>query len=285
MYPNPLPWGSIDSMRVSALAILGVSGVFALGVGAASAEDAAPVADRAKSTYVRALQPAQAARPFAVGEKLTYNAKINFLHVGTGTMTIVGIEEIRGQPAFHSSFRVKGRMLFFSANDHYESWFDTTSFASLRYKQDIDEGSYERERTYEIFPERQTFSENGEPEQPGVSQPLDDGSFIYFVRTLSLDLGQTYEFNRYFKPDRNPVRLEVLRKESIRVPAGEFNAIVVRPSIKAKGTKGIFSDDSKTEIWFSDDSLRLMLRMKSGLAFGTLQLELKDIDRGNVGGP
>ena len=284
MYPNRAPWGRIHSMRVSPFAILGASGVFALGVGAASAEDAAPVAGTAKSTYVRALQPAHAAYPFAVGEKLTYNAKINFLHVGTGTMTIVGIEEIRGQAAYHTSFRVKGRMLFFSVNDHYESWFDTTSFASLRYKQDIDEGSYERERTYEIFPERQTFSENGEPEQPGVAQPLDDGSFIYFVRTLSLDLGQTYEFNRYFKPDRNPVRLEVLRKESIKVPAGEFNAIVVRPAIKAKGTKGIFSDDSKTEIWFSDDSLRLMLRMRSGLAFGTLMLELKDIDRGNVGG-
>ena len=31
-----------------------------------------------------------------------------------------------------------------------------------------------------------------------------------------------------------------------------------------------------------DDSLRLMLRMKSGLPFGTLQLELKDINRGGL---
>jgi hypothetical protein len=97
------------------------------------------------------------------------------------------------------------------------------------------------------------------------------------VRTLSLDLGQSYEFNRYFKPDRNPVKLAVERKERIKVPAGEFNAIVVRPAIK---TKGIFSENSNAEIWFSDDSLKLMLRMKSGLPFGTLQLELKDIDRG-----
>jgi len=170
-------------------------------------------------------------------------------------------------------------MLFYSVNDHYESWFDTTTMASLRYRQNIDEGSYERERTFEIYPERQTFSENGKPEEPGVSLPLDDGSFIYFVRTLSLDLGQTFEFNRYFRPDRNPVRLEVLRKERIKVPAGEFDAIVVRPAIKSKG---IFSGDSKAEIWFSDDSLRLMLRMKSGLPFGTLQLELRDINRGGL---
>ena len=264
-------------MRLSSIAIFGASSAFALGVGAAGAEDSV---DSSSSSPSRLATAQASPRPFAVGEKLTYNAKINFLHVGTGTMTVVGVEEVRGRPAYHTSFRVKGRMLFFSVNDTYESWFDTTTFASLRYRQDIDEGSYEAKREYEMFPERQTYTENGGPELPGVSQPLDDGSFIYFVRTLPFDVGQTHEFHRYFKPDRNPVRLEVLRKERIKVPAGEFNAIVVRPSIK---TKGIFSESSNAEIWFSDDSLRLMLRMRSGLPFGTLQLELKDIDRGNVG--
>jgi len=244
--------------------------VLAIGVGAADAEDVRPA---------RPTEPAAQSRPFAVGERLTYSAKVNFLHVGTGTMTVVGIDTVRGHMTFHTAFDVHGRMLFYSVNDHYESWFDTTTLASLRYKQNIDEGSYERERVFEMFPERQTFSENGKPEEPGVSLPLDDGSFIYFVRTLSLDLGQSYEFNRYFRPDRNPVRLQVLRKERIKVPAGEFDAIVVRPAIKSKG---IFSENSKAEIWFSDDSLRLMLRMKSGLPFGTLQLELKDINRGGL---
>jgi hypothetical protein len=241
-----------------------------MGIGAADAENV-PGAPR--------LAPNAQSHPFLVGEKLTYNAKVNFLHVGTGVMRVVGIDTIRGHTTFHTAFDVHGRMLFYSVNDHYESWFDTTTMASLRYKQNIDEGSYERERDFEMYPERQTFSENGKPEEPGVALPLDDGSFIYFVRTLSLDVGQSYEFNRYFRPDRNPVKLTVLRKERIKVPAGEFNAVVVRPAIKSKG---IFSDNSNAEIWFSDDSLRLMLRMKSGLPFGTLQLELKDIDRGGL---
>jgi hypothetical protein len=122
-----------------------------------------------------------------------------------------------------------------------------------------------------MYPERATFSENGKPEEPGVSLPLDDGSFIYFVRTLSLDLGQSYEFNRYFRPDRNPVRLEVLRKERIKVPAGEFDAIVVRPAIKSKG---IFSENSKAEIWFSEDANRIMVKLKADLPVGSLNLYL-----------
>lgn len=249
--------------------VLGIATVVALGFGAARAQDVGPLAK----------EPNVEPRPFTVGEKLTYNAKVNFLHVGTGTMTVVGIDTVRGHTTYHTAFDVHGGTFFYKVNDHYESWFDTTTMVSLRYKQDIDEGSYERQRVFEMYPEKATFSENGKPEEPGVSLPLDDGSFIYFVRTLSLDLGQTYEFNRYFRPDRNPVRLEVLRKERIKVPAGEFDAIVVRPMIKSKG---MFSQDSKAEIWFSNDSLRLMLRMKSGLAFGTLQLELKDINRGGV---
>src|SRR5690349_26328 len=220
-------------MRLQPLGPLGLLTAIALCVGAAGAEDVR--APRPSASVETETSSVARAKPFSVGEKLTYNAKVNFLHVGTGTMTVVGIDTVRGHTTYHTSFDVHGRMLFFSVNDHYESWFDTASMVSLRYRQDIDEGSYEAERTYEMFPDRKTFSENGKPEEPGVSMPLDDGSFIYFVRTLALDLGQSYEFDRYFKPDRNPVKLTVLRKERIRVPAGEFDAVVVRPGIKRKG--------------------------------------------------
>jgi hypothetical protein len=219
-------------------------------------------------------QPRQA-YPWRVGEKLTYDAKINFLRVGTGVMTVEGLDTVRGRTVFHTTFTVRGRMLFFTVRDKYESWFDTTSLASMRYRQDIDEGSYEAKREFEFFPERATFSENGKEEVAGVAEPLDEGSFIYFVRSIPLQVGETYEFNRYFRPDRNPVQLKVLRKERINVPAGGFDAIVVQPIIK---TKGLFSDKGKAEIWIADDSTRVMLAMKSGLPFGTLHLELKKIE-------
>ena len=42
-------------------------------------------------------------------------------------------------------------------------------------------------------------------------------SFLYFLRTIPLDVGETYTFDRYFRPDRNPVTIKVLRTERIRV--------------------------------------------------------------------
>ena len=109
-------------------------------------------------------------------------------------------------------------------------------------------------------------------EEASVSQPLDDGSFLYFLRTIPLEVGQTYDFNRYFRPDRNPVRIKVLRKERVKVPAGTFDAIVVQPVIK---TKGIFSENGHAEVWLSDDDRHIMLQLKSALSFGSLNLYLK----------
>ena len=150
---------------------------------------------------------------------------------------------------------------------------DATTLNSLRYVQDLSQGSRDRERTYEMFPERSVYRQlERNVERPSVPDPLDDGSFLFFVRTVPLEVGQSYEFHRYFRPDRNPVIIRVLRKERVRVPAGEFNAIVIQPIIK---TPGIFSEGGQAEIWLTDDSKRMMLQMKSRLSFGSLNLYLR----------
>jgi hypothetical protein len=64
----------------------------------------------------------------------------------------------------------------------------------------------------------------------------------------------------------------VLRKETIEVPAGRFDAIVIQPIIKSKG---IFSEKGKAEIWLADNPSRIILQMKSQLSFGSLNLYLK----------
>jgi hypothetical protein len=128
-----------------------------------------------------------------------------------------------------------------------------------------------------MYPDRATYVYNNKPEQPSVHDPLDDGSFLYFVRTLPLVVGETYTFDRYFNPKSNPVIIRVLRRERITVPAGTFNAIVVQPIIK---TSGIFSDKGEAQVWFSDDSVRLMLQMKSKLSFGSIDLYLRAYERG-----
>jgi hypothetical protein len=211
-------------------------------------------------------------RPFAVGERLTYAVRVGKFGRGTAVGEILGTETLRGRTVYHSVFRITGSLLVFKVQDLYESWFDPNSLVSLRYHQDIDQGPYDRNRTFEIYPERGVYKDAQGNELPTVEQPLDDGAFLYFLRTIPLEVGKSYSWNRYFKPDRNPVRVTVVRRERIRVPAGEFDAFVLQPKIKAKG---IFAENANAEVWIADDDSRVMLQMRTKLPFGTVQFQLR----------
>ena len=216
--------------------------------------------------------PPPPSKMLTVGERLVYDVKFGPLKVGRATMEVLGVEEVRGHRAWHTKFQVTGGTLFFRVNDVLESWIDIETFSSLRFRQQLSEGSRDRLYEYEMFPERSTYQQKGKPEMPSVPRPLDDGSFLYFLRTVMIEEGASYEFPRYFIPDRNPVRLEVLGRDTVDVPAGRFDALVIRPVIKAKG---IFSQDGRAQVWISNDVDHVLLQMTSHLKFGTLSLHLR----------
>ena len=229
----------------------------------------------APQAAARAQSPSHVLKvPYAVGERLEYDVKFGKLKVGSGSMEVEGVDEVRGLQAWHTVFQVKAGNFFYRVNDQFESWIDRATGNSLRFRQNLNEGRRDVERDFEIFPERSAFIERGDTLEKSVRNPLDDGSFLYFLRTIPLVIGETYTFERYFRPDRNPVTIKVLRRERIEVPAGTFDAIVVQPVIK---TKGIFSENGHAEVWLADDSSRMMLQMKSGLSFGSINLYLRSI--------
>jgi hypothetical protein len=213
--------------------------------------------------------------PFGAGERFSYEVKFGSIRVGTGQMQVHGIERIRGRDTWHTSFWVRGGTFFYRVEDEFQSWIDPDNFASLRFLRQIQEGTRERQQHFEIYPERAAYvrpDKKPPREYRSVRQPLDEASFLFFVRTIPLVVGETYDFNRYFMADRNPVRLRVLRKESVTVPAGTFDAIVIQPIIK---TRGIFSEGGQAEVWLSDDSRRMLLQVKTRLPFGSLNLYLR----------
>ena len=227
------------------------------------------------ATAVAALLPHDArlapAVPFGVGERFTYDVKLGPFRAGRGSMEVMSVDTIRGRDAWRAVLRVKGGILGYKADNTMETWMDTATMASLRFTQDFEQTGSDRKKQYEIFPDRAMYQELIKPEQPSVSDPLDDASFIYFIRTVPLEIGQTYSFDRYFRPNKNPVRIKVLRRETVKVPAGTFQTIVVQPIIKSKG---IFSENSKAEIWFSEDANRIMVQLKADLPVGSLNLYL-----------
>jgi uncharacterized protein DUF3108 len=220
---------------------------------------------------------ASVATPFRAGEKFTYDASFGFIRVGRGTIELSGFDTVRSRLAWRATMTVSGGPPLYKVRDSTVSWFDVRSLSSLRYVQHLHEGGYRADRDFEIYPERSTFSKNGKPESPSVAEPLDEASFLFFLRTIPLEVGKTYVFSRYFQPEGNPVVINVVRKERIKVPAGTFNTIVVEPQIAAPG---LFSKKEHAEVWITDDSARMVVQIKSHVTFGSLTLALRRYEPG-----
>ena len=232
-------------------------------------------------TRVEPRLAAAAAVPFGPGELLRYDVRLGALgRRGKGHMQVVGLDTVRGHTTYHVSMAIEGGLLFAKVKDHYDSWFDVTNLVTLRFIQDVDEINYERYRHWELFPEERRWErpDNGNQGDMPTDLPLDDISFLYFVRTLPLEVGDEYSFDRYFRENGNPVVIRVLRKDTVTVPAGTFETVVVQPIIQ---TKGLFSQGGEAELHFTTDERRLMVLLRSKVPLvGALSLHLREIREG-----
>ncbi|UCC83283.1 MAG: DUF3108 domain-containing protein [Gemmatimonadota bacterium] len=215
--------------------------------------------------------------PFGIGERMDYRVKFGPLKVGQAHMEVEGLDTIAGNATYHLRFHMSGSVPFYKLDDTQQSWLDVALLATRRYHQDSHQGSYERYREYE-FDLEQGVRTGLEGETDSIPEmALDEAAFIYFVRSIELEVGETYEWNRYYRYDRNPVVLQVLRRERVRVPAGEFETIVVRPIIK---TGGIFAEGGEAEVYITDDDLRVPVRLNSKMKVGSVTLELTEYREG-----
>jgi hypothetical protein len=215
------------------------------------------------------------AMPFPIGERMRYAARYGPFSVGEATMEVAGLDTVRGVETVRLQFHIKGGALWYHLDQLLESWVGRADFRSRRYVNDSEERGRKRHNRWEIFPDSGYYREEGtDSNRATVADPLDDAAFMYWIRTVPLEVGKRYEYRRYFRPDRNPVIIVVEKKERISVAGQKFNAIVVRPIIP-KG-RGIFAEQAEAHIWLSDDPRRLMLALQSNFSFGTVTLKLKE---------
>jgi hypothetical protein len=257
--------GLIGAVRKSS-AILAV--VLMIGARSLGAQDSV-------CTGVMVAPAATPAVPFPVGERLAFGAKYGIFNVGSAIMEVMGIDTVRGTETVHIQFRITGGALWYHLDQTIESWVGRYDFRSRRFSSVQDERNRHRERRYEIFPDSGFYREEGRDTTfVTVREPLDDAAFLYWIRTVPLEVGKKYEYARYFRPDRNPVIIEVLGRERVSVAGKKWRALVVRPKIPQG--RGIFAEKSETRIWLSDDAQRLVLAIQSNFSFGQVTLKLKD---------
>lgn len=213
--------------------------------------------------------------PFVPGEELLYRVRsARFGDVGTGIMRVDGAEELRGRSVYRLHFGVRAKIALAGVTDSTCSWLDPVSMTSLRYHKDKRALLGSQYESVDLFgAERRWESRDGDEAGPmPTSAPLDELSFLYFIRTLPLEDGDSYVIERHFDVDRNPVRVQVLSRERVTVPAGEYDAIVLEMRVRDLGN---FGGDGLLRLHLTDDDRRMPVRIESSMPLvGTVALEL-----------
>lgn len=225
--------------------------------------------------------PFAARAPFGPGERLTYKVKVGVFGVGEGYMSIVGLDEHQGNPVYRIQMEIEGGLGPAKVDDTYQSWFDVSTLQSWRYARDVNQVGYHSYRHWQMFPDRMQWSRQDGPRDGdlGSALPIDEIAFIYFVRTLPLEVGKTYTFNRYFKKAGNPVTVHVDRRDRRETEGVWYDTIVLRPEIR---TDGLFGQGGEAEIHLTDDERRIPVYVKSDIPGfpGSLTLHLRDVQEG-----
>jgi len=224
-----------------------------------------------------ASRPAAGPYPFAVGEQFRYSAKLGMLKLGEASMQVVSIDTVRGAEAFKFRFRLNGGNFIFRIDNVLESWTTVADFKSLRFRNDNKENDKVRLSEYDIYPDSGFFRQRGrDAAHPTPSQPLDDAAILYFVRSTPLEVGKQYRFEKYFKQDKNPLLVRVLKTERMTLPDGTtVECLVLNPVID---DRGMFADRAEARLWLTNDARRIPVQIRSKYSFGTVTLRLEQMD-------
>jgi uncharacterized protein DUF3108 len=201
-------------------------------------------------------------RPFYVGERLEYAVRLSGVGMkGHGAMWIDGPEQVRGSETYVLHFAFKARLGPVRVSDATESWLDPRRMASLRFKKSERHPFAKSDQDVALYPDEKRWSAaNGDTGESLSSAPLDELSFIYFLRTVPLEDGSVYSFDRHFDAARNPTVVRVLKREILTTRAGTFATVQIE--MRVQDTER-YSGEGVIRIHFTDDGRRLPVRIES----------------------
>src|SRR6476620_10711330 len=130
--------------------------------------------------------------PFAVGERLEYVGRVRGIS-GRGTMWVEGPVLVRGVSAYELHFDFSARVGPRSVVQRTVSWLDPERMAVMRFTKHERRILARRDEDVELFPtERRWRARDGASGESPTDAPLDELSFIYFIRTLPLGADSTF---------------------------------------------------------------------------------------------
>jgi len=213
---------------------------------------------------------------FNEGEKLVFDLDYGFVTAGVAMFSIPKTKRISGREVYHILFEVNSVPSFdwfYKVRDRYETYLDVEGVFPWRFEQHIREGSYTRDFAA-FFDQRKRIAKTSEGEYEIPLYVNDMVSAFYYARTLNysnLKINDRIHLENFYKNKVYDLDVKYLGKETITVPAGTFDCLVVEPLVKEGG---LFKHEGNIIVWLTDDEVKMPVKVKTKIVIGSVDANL-----------
>jgi hypothetical protein len=254
----------------------GFAGLLLLAVSAAPSPGGAGYEEVAGRDLLR--DASLAAEVFPVGETLRFGIRYGPVRAGEARMEVLERVPVDGHESYHiRSTAVSSRFFttFFPVDDRVETWMDADGLFSRALAKRLREGRYRQDVSVRFDQDRNVAVYEDGTEIPVPPRVQDVLSAFYFVRMLDLKVGQEIHIDNHDKRKNHPLKVQVLREERVKTPAGTFSCFVIEPLLK---TAGLFKQEGRMTIWVTNDDRKIPVLMKSKVKVGAIVAELESVE-------
>jgi len=206
-------------------------------------------------------------KAFGAGEKMVFDLDYAFINAGRTIMSVDSVVKVRGKDCYRVVSKVNSNKTFdliFKVRDYVETNIDVKGIFSRRYYKDMQEGKYKdiKEVIYEQDRGFAHMMQNGVYKLTSEIEPCaqDVLSALFYIRTLDFTVGDTLSINLHDVKKSYPLKISVNRREHVKVPAGEFDCLVVEPFLESEG---MFRSKGKLEVWLTEDDKKIPVIMRT----------------------
>lgn len=209
----------------------------------------------------------------SIPERLTYSIYWIGIKVGTATMKVEDASE--GINIISQVNSDEWVSLFYPVENLVRSTIKPDGYPK-NYRMKIREGRHRRDREVQFFTESykalyNDYIKNEKVEFDLQKQAFDPLSGLYELRKRDLMVGHTEYIDVFDSKRLWSVEVQVLRKERVKTPAGEFDTIVVKPILQSEG---LFIRKGEIFIWLTDDSKKVPVMVKTKVKLGSITATL-----------
>ncbi len=230
--------------------------------------------------------------PYHVGEKITMMMTYFGVSAGDMILSTKAFKEVNGHKSYHFHVGLRSSDLFsmfYYVDDWGETFVDYETLLPASASVGATETKkllalktvFDHKKSHALRWER-VVNKDEEPKERKVEwdmMPFSQNviSAFYYIRVFQLVPGKTLNFRVADDGKNMVVKVEILRKEKIKTLKGEFNTVVLKPTVEIGG---IFQPMGNVFFWLTDDDRKLFVKMEAEIKIGKVIGQLKEFEPG-----